>query len=94
MARPRAFTEPATEVIRVRVTRAQRRAIESVAAENNTSIAGVIRDAVDDYVADYRETGVFRGPKRGTQSHNRSIRPPESGHPRQATCASPDDKVM
>jgi len=64
MARPTRFDEPASEAIRVRVTPAQRSDLEQVARDNNTDVAGAIRQAVNDYVADYREGHpVFRGPK-------------------------------
>lgn len=64
MARPARFGEPATDAIRVRVTPDQRRDLERVAQENRTNMAGVIREAVNTYVADYRDKGsVFRGPK-------------------------------
>jgi hypothetical protein len=59
MSRPALFGEPATDAIRVRVTPQQRRDLERVARENCTDLAGVIRDAVNTYVADYRESGVF-----------------------------------
>jgi len=81
-------------VIRIRVTESQRLAIEAVAAENDTSVAGVIRDAVDDYVADYREKSVFRGTKRKDRSHNRSVRLEEPITSRQATCATVGDNRM
>ena len=65
MARPRRFNEPASKAIRVRVTPQQRIELEQVARENQTDVSGVIRDAVNDYVADYRDTNpVFRSTKR------------------------------
>lgn len=66
--RPALFGQPATVAIRVRVTRAQRLAVRQVARENRTNVAAVIRDAVDSYVADYRDEQVFRGPKVEAQS--------------------------
>lgn len=63
MARPSLFGDPATDVIRVRVTPEQRVALERVAEQNHTNIAGVIRDAVNTFVADYGESSVFRGPQ-------------------------------
>ena len=63
MARPSLFGEAATEMIRVRVTRSQRRDLEQVARENRADLSGVIRDAVNTYVADYRERPVFRSPE-------------------------------
>lgn len=57
------YDQPATVRVVVRLTPVQRKDLERVAAENNTSLAGVIREAVNDYVADYRETKVFRLPR-------------------------------
>lgn len=57
--RPRVHDEP-TSVVGVRVTPAQRLELRRVAAENGTGVSGVIREAVEEYVSDYRETGVFR----------------------------------
>ena len=66
MARPRTFDEPATRAIRIRVTRSQHRDLQQVARENRTNVAAAIRDAVNTYVSDYRESApVFRGPKLG-----------------------------
>lgn len=59
MARPAIFGEPATAAIRIRVTPEQRRELQRVARENQTDVAAVIREAVNVYVADYRESGVF-----------------------------------
>jgi len=56
--------ESVTEVIRVRVTPAQRLELVRVARENGTLVSEVIREAVDEYVSDYRESGIFRGTKR------------------------------
>jgi hypothetical protein len=62
MARPARFGEPATDAIRVRVTPGQRLALEQVARDNQTDLAGVIREAVNTFVADYSEAPVpFRG---------------------------------
>lgn len=56
---------PATAAIRIRVTPEQRREIQQVATENQTTVADVIRLAVNTFVADYREgDALFRGPKR------------------------------
>lgn len=68
MARPPTFGTPATAAIRIRVTPAQRQTLEAVAHDNHTTVAGVIRDAVNGYVADYRDgppVFPFRGPKLG-----------------------------
>lgn len=64
--RPPLDEEAATSRIHVRVTPGQRLEIRRVAAENGTDVSGVIREAVNEYVSDYRETHrtVFRRPKR------------------------------
>lgn len=64
MPTPRQFDDVATTVIRVRVTEAQRRDLERVANENRTTVSGVIRESVDEYVGDYRDRRLFV--KRGT----------------------------
>lgn len=53
MARPAIFGEPASETIRVRVTPGQRADLERVAAANHTDVASVIREAVNEYAADF-----------------------------------------
>jgi hypothetical protein len=57
------FDEPASAAIRIRVTSAQRQALERVARDNNMDVTSVIREAVNEWVADYLESprGVFRG---------------------------------
>jgi hypothetical protein len=55
MAHPRQFDDVAVTVIRVRVTLEQRRELEQVARENRTTISGAMREAVNEYVGDYRE---------------------------------------
>lgn len=55
MSRPATFGTPATDAIRVRVTPEQKRELEQVAKENQTNVASVIREAVNIYVADYRD---------------------------------------
>jgi hypothetical protein len=64
--RPPLDQEAATDRIHVRVTPGQRLEVRRVAAENGTSVSGVIREAVNEYVADYRESNrrLFRLPKR------------------------------
>jgi predicted transcriptional regulator len=66
MPRPARFGEPASASIRVRVTPDQKRDLRRVARENRTDMAGVIREAVNTYVADYRDRDVFRSPKPAT----------------------------
>lgn len=60
MARPTRFEEAATERFTIRVTPVQRRDLKRVAEENRTDVAGVVREAVNEFVSDYRETKVFR----------------------------------
>lgn len=63
--RPRAV-EPADRVIRLRVTTAQRLDLRRIADENSGAggISGVIREAVNEYVSDYRERVPFRPTKK------------------------------
>lgn len=69
MAKPCRFGEPVTEaVIVVRVTRAQRRDLEQIARDNQSTISEFIREATDEAVSDYRDRLVFR--KRNTASQN------------------------
>lgn len=56
------FDRAATQTIRVRVTPEQRRDLDRVARDNNSRMADVIRDAVNEFVNDYGERRVFRGP--------------------------------
>lgn len=60
MGRRRLSADLATVVICVRVTAEQRRQLQDVARDNRVRMAQVIRDAVDEYVTDYREDPVFR----------------------------------
>lgn len=63
MPRPSRAETPATDTIRVRVTPDERRDLEQVAKQNGTDLSGMIRDAVNEYVADYRDDPAFRGTK-------------------------------
>lgn len=63
MSRPALFGEPASQAIRVRVTRGHRRALEQVARENRATLTEIVREAINTYVADYKDATVFRGPK-------------------------------
>lgn len=56
--RPRADV-PAGRRITIRLTVREREDLEDVARENETSLAGLIRQAVNEYVGDYRERPVF-----------------------------------
>lgn len=62
--RTRPRRDPVTEAIRVRVSPAQRLELVRVARENGVLISEVIREAVDEYCSDYRESGIFRGTNR------------------------------
>lgn len=55
------FGTPATRRTTIRLTDDQHRDLENVARENGISVSDVLRDAVNDYVADYRERPVFTG---------------------------------
>jgi len=54
---------PASSSIRVRCTPAQRLELGRVADENRQRLSSLVREAVDQYVADYRDRRVFRGTK-------------------------------
>lgn len=56
--------EPMDAAIRIRVNARHRAELEQVAAELDMDVATIIRDAVNEFVADYRERRVFviRGP--------------------------------
>jgi hypothetical protein len=62
--RPPLYDVPASERIYVNVTPAQRLELQRVASDNRTGMAGMIRDAVNEYVADYSERKPFRRRKR------------------------------
>ena len=50
---------PATECIRIRVTPEVKADLDQVARDNLTTRSGVIREAVNEYVFDYRTRPVF-----------------------------------
>jgi len=52
------------EVIHVRVTPAQRLELRRVARQNGVLVSEVIREAVDEYCLDCRDTGIFRDTRR------------------------------
>jgi hypothetical protein len=62
--RPTLNDVPATSSIRVRCTPAQHLELRRVADENGQRLSTVVREAVDEFVGDYREGRVFRGTKR------------------------------
>lgn len=59
MARPTKDDEPALVVIHVRVTERQRAELRQVEAELGLDCSGIIREAVNEFVADYSERKVF-----------------------------------
>ena len=70
MARPARYGERADHTIRVRVTSAQLRDIQRAAEENDLDVAGLVREAVNEFVSDYRESKVFRGSKLTAPVHH------------------------
>jgi hypothetical protein len=50
---------PSTARIEVRVTPAQRLELQRVASDNRTGMSGLIREAVNEYVADYGDRRPF-----------------------------------
>jgi hypothetical protein len=59
LGRPRLFDDRATTRISLAVTPAQRLELQRVATENRTQVSAVIRDAVNEFVADYGERQPF-----------------------------------
>jgi hypothetical protein len=51
-------------IAELRVTPAQRLELRRVAGENGTGVAGMLREAVNEYVADYHERRIFNRQKR------------------------------
>ena len=49
----------AEDRISFRVTRTERAELDAAAKENDVSVTDLVRDAVNEYVADYRERAVF-----------------------------------
>jgi hypothetical protein len=66
MSRPTRVEQASVCSLRVRVTRVERRDLEDVARENKVCMADLIREAVNEYVGDYRD----RVPFRRTQSRH------------------------
>jgi hypothetical protein len=64
IGRPPLFDVAASERIYVNVTPAQRLELRRVAGDNGTAVAGIIRDAVNEYVADYGDRKPFTRRKR------------------------------
>lgn len=57
--RPTRAEAPAQCVVRIRLTPDERGRLEKVAKENGTTLVAVLRDAMDDYVADYGAPPIF-----------------------------------
>lgn len=57
--RPRADVR-STERVGTFLTESEREDLLEVARENGQSVAAVLREAVNEYVADYRERRIFR----------------------------------
>lgn len=57
--RPALYGARAKKRIEIVVTDEQRRDLDQVAADQGKPLATVIREAVNEYVADYREQSVF-----------------------------------
>jgi len=64
LGRPPLFDVAASERIYVNVTPAQRLELRRVAGDNGSAMAGVIREAVNTYVADYGGRRPFARRKR------------------------------
>jgi hypothetical protein len=62
--RPPLYDVPASERIYVYVTPAQRLELRRVASDSRTGVAGIISEAVNEYVADYGERRTFTRRKR------------------------------
>lgn len=61
--RPPLADVPANTRISLRVTAAQRLELRRVASDNRTGMAGIIREAVNEFVNDYGERRTFVRPK-------------------------------
>ena len=73
MARPRRYEASATAQLAVRLTPQQHRDLKAVAQANRSTVVDVVRDAVNEFVDDYRDgPPVF--PRR-----RRSVRNPSPG---------------
>lgn len=59
MARPRKVGETATCRFWLRLTPSQRAGLHRVAQENRSTVAAVVKEAIDEFVADYAERQLF-----------------------------------
>ena len=62
--RPSRADEPSKRMLCVRMTTGELDALRKAACDNRTTMAGVLREAVNEYVSDYGETFVFGGKRR------------------------------
>lgn len=56
------YGDAADVVVRVRMTEEQRQDLEQVARDNQTTLSAAVREAVNEYVSDYRDKKVFKTP--------------------------------
>jgi len=61
--RPRLADVPVSSSFHVRCTPAQRLELRRVADENGQRLSTIVREAVDEFVSDYRDRRVFRSTK-------------------------------
>lgn len=50
---------PAREHLDVRITKDHKEGLKEIAAAEGRSVAAVVKDAIDEYVGDYRERKIF-----------------------------------
>lgn len=75
-------------VVSVRLPRPLHDELSLEALRRGIDLSDVIRERLE------RPISYLKNRPKRRRVHNRSIRTPESGRSRQATCASPDDNVM
>lgn len=75
-------------LISVRLTRELHNDLTLEALRRGIDVADVVRERLS------RPISYLKNRRRRRRVHNQSIRRPESGPSRQATCATPDDNVM
>jgi hypothetical protein len=59
--RPSRQNEPSTEKVETRLTVRERIDLQAVAREHGQPVSVILREAVNEFVADYRERRVFVG---------------------------------
>lgn len=62
--RPRRCTDTSARNLTIRMTGQERADMETVARDSAMSLSEVVREAVNEFVADYRERAVFETPRR------------------------------